>query len=312
MSIGEAPGKVILLGEHAVVHGHPALAAPVHQIRARAELLDSQPGPSDDLWVEAPDVALASWLRALDPQSAIPRALRLAQAALALPSLPAMTLRVTSSIPVASGLGSGAAVTLAIVRALSAHVGRSLPLDQQSAIVFEVDKFHHGTPSGIDNTVITYGAPIRFLAGQPARRLHPARALSLLIADSGVASSTSKAVAGVRLLLQQSPEETLACFAAIHQIVDRGTAAIEQGQLDAFGACMNENQSQLRVLGVSSPPLERLLAAANGAGALGAKLSGAGLGGNVVVLVRAAPAPDVADALRKAGARRILETEVPA
>ena len=312
MSIGEAPGKVILLGEHAVVHGHPALAAPVHQVRARAEILDAQPEPSDDLWVEAPDIGLASWLRAMDPEAAIPTALRLTQTAIGSPSLPAVTLRLTSTIPVAAGLGSGAAITLAIVRALSEHAGRSLPLDQQSAIVFEVDKVHHGTPSGIDNTVITYGEPIRFQAGAPARRLQLARALPLLIADSGVASPTGKAVAGVRQRLQQSPAETLACFEAIHRIVDQGTAAVEQGQLDAFGACMNENQSQLRSLGVSSPPLERLVEAAIGAGALGAKLSGAGLGGNVVVLVRAASAPDVADALRKAGARRILETEVPA
>ncbi len=312
MSIGEAPGKVILLGEHAVVHGHPALAAPVHLLRARAELGPLQATPLPDLRIEAPDVGLSLWLHELDPSSAIAAALHLSQQALQLPSLPRVVLQLTSSIPVASGLGSGAAITLAIVRALSAYAGQTLPLEQQSAIVYQVDQIHHGTPSGIDNTVITYGVPIRFQSGTPPQRLRPGAALPLLIADSGCASPTGAAVAGVRQRLRDSPAETTAAFETIHQIVDRGTVAVEHGRLEELGACMNANHFQLRALGVSTPLLDRLVEAARLAGALGAKLSGAGLGGNLVALVPPGLAPAVTLALQEAGAVRILQTEVPA
>jgi mevalonate kinase len=312
MSVGEAPGKVILLGEHAVVHGHPALAAPVHQLRARAELRPSDSTALPDLRIEAPDVGLSVWLHEMAPHSAVASALRLTQDALRLPSLPKVVLHLTSTIPVASGLGSGAAITLAIVRALSSHAGQTLPLEQQSAIVFEVDKIHHGTPSGIDNTVITYGVPIRFQIGLPPRRLQPSAPLPLLIADSGQSSPTGHAVASVRQRLEHSPAETQAVLESIHQIVDRGTSAVEQGWIEDLGACMNANHGQLRALGVSSPLLDRLVEAATRAGAFGAKLSGAGLGGNIIALVAPALAPAVTLALQQAGAIRVLQTEVPA
>jgi mevalonate kinase len=312
MNIGEAPGKVILLGEHAVVHGHPALAAPVHALCARAELRPSDSAPLPDLRIEAPDIGLFAWLREMAPHTPIATALRLTQEALQLPSLPKVILYLTSTIPVASGLGSGAAITLAIVRALSSHAGQSLPLEQQSAIAFEVDKIHHGTPSGIDNTVITYGVPIRFQSGLPPQWLQPGATLPLLIADSGQASPTGRAVAAVGQRLQHAPAETQAAFEAIHQIVDRGTSAVEHGQIEELGACMNANHTQLRALGVSSPLLDRLVEAATRAGAFGAKLSGAGLGGNIVAVVAPALVPAVTLELQQAGAIRILQTEVPA
>ena len=312
MSIGEAPGKVILLGEHAVVHGHPALAVPVNQLRARAEFTPAPSVAQQDLRIEAPDIGLSMWLREMSPDTAIPTALRLAQSALRLANLPAGTLHLSSAIPVASGMGSGAAVTLAIVRALSALAGVPLPLERQSQIVFEVDKIHHGTPSGIDNTVITYGVPIRFQRDLPPERLHPGASLLLLIADSGVASPTRVAVGGVRERLRESPVETNAIFQAIHTLVDRGTAAVKQGRLDELGSCMAENHIQLSRLGVSLPALDRLVQAASLAGAHGAKLSGAGLGGNVIALVSLASAPAVAQAVHEAGAVRILQTEVAA
>ncbi|MCJ7513321.1 MAG: mevalonate kinase [Anaerolineales bacterium] len=312
MSIGEAPGKIILLGEHAVVHGHPALAAPVHQVRARAELVVPGGEPLPDLRVEAPDVGLSVWLYELAPDSAIARALRLTQQALGLPALPQARLHLTSTIPVASGLGSGAAITLAIVRALSAHANRALSLEEQSAIVYEVDKIHHGTPSGIDNTVITYGVPIRYQIGAPVQRLQPGVGLPLLIADSGTPSPTGHAVAHVRARLQHSPRQTQSAFDSIHQLVERGALAVQSGDLEDLGGCMSANHAQLQALGVSTPVLDQLVAAAQEAGALGAKLSGAGMGGNVVALVPLSSTAAVTQALRQAGAARILQTEVPA
>ncbi len=313
MSVGEAPGKVILLGEHAVVYGHPALAAPVPQVRARAELLGLADARDGELRIEAPDIGVSAWLREIDSQSALAATLRLTQSALGLASrLPAATLRITSTIPVASGMGSGAAVTLAIVRAICAFLGTSLSFEEQSAIALEVDKIHHGTPSGIDNTVITYGRLVRFQPGEPTQFLHPARSIPLVVAHSGIASPTTIAVGCVRRHLQEAPAATVAVFETVHHLVDRGSEALKLGDLIELGHCLDENHTALQALGVSSPDLDRLVGAARTAGALGAKLSGAGMGGTIVAVVDPGYAPEVVHALQAAGASRIIETEVQA
>jgi len=234
---------------------------------------------------------------------------RLVCAALERP-VPPWRIVVRSEIPIASGLGSGAAIAAAIARALLDAFHADLPLDRLNALVYEVEKLHHGTPSGIDNTVVVYGQPVWFVRGQPPEPFAVGESLHLLIADTGIASPTKVTVGDVRQdwLCDNDRYETL--FDRIHEIATLARIAIEGGDVAVLGRLMDENQLLLAGLGVSSPQLERLCSAAREAGALGAKLSGGGRGGNMIALVEPEERSDVKQALEQAGASRVVEMVV--
>lgn len=305
-----APGKMILFGEHAVVYGRPAIAVPVSQVRARAVVSADPLAPSGKVRVLAPDIGLEADLADLPDSQPLRRALDLTLAELGLSRSPACTVRISSTIPLAAGLGSGAAVSVAVIRAFTAFLGRQLPDERISAVAFEVEKLHHGTPSGVDNTVVTYARPVYFVRGQPIETLRVPAVLHFVIGDTGVSSPTAIAVGDVRKAWQADPSQYERLFEAVGELVQQARAAIETGRSQRLGALMDENQHLLAEMGVSSPELERLSAAARAAGALGAKLSGGGRGGNMIALVAAEQSQPVADALRSAGATRTIETEV--
>ncbi len=304
-----APGKIILFGEHAVVYGQPAIAAPVSQVRARAWVADADAGSGVCLNLTNLDYHYTlSQAPADDPFAA---AIRLLQQEARLETLPPLSITIHSDIPIASGLGSGAATAAALLRALARHLGLSAFASdaQVSRLAFAVEQLHHGTPSGIDNTVVAYEKPVYFVRQQPENRIEPfrvARPLSLLIADTGVSSSTKTVVSDVRRQWQADPAHFNALFARCGQIADQARQAIETGNVAQVGALMDQNQDVLRQMTVSSPALERLVAAALGAGAIGAKLSGAGRGGNMIALVGEGAEASVRESLLSAGARAVL------
>lgn len=308
-----APGKLILFGEHAVVHGQPALAVPLNAVQATATAEPLPPGSG--LIVRAPDTGQAV---RVEPESA-PDA-DAVQTALAYPlqvalraldvSPPDLAITVRSTIPIASGLGSGAALAAALIRTLAAALERPLTNDALNPLVYEVEKRHHGTPSGIDNTVIVYEKPVWFVRGQPIESFHIARPFTLLVADTGVSSPTRLAVADVHRLYEANPDRTGAIFARIGNIARTARAAIESGTIESLGLLMDENHALLRDLAVSSEGLDRLCEAARDAGALGAKLSGGGRGGNMIALVGPGRASSIAGALRQAGAVGVIQTTV--
>ncbi|MBN1149066.1 MAG: hypothetical protein JXA78_17540, partial [Anaerolineales bacterium] len=170
---------------------------------------------------------------------------------------------------------------------------------------------HHGTPSGIDNTVVAYAMPVYFVRGQGLQTLSLPRPFTLVIGDTGVASPTAIAVGDVRRAWQAGPQRYEALFDSIGEIAVRARQAIESGARDELGPLMDQNHACLREIGVSSPELERLVAAAREAGALGAKLSGGGRGGNMIALANPKIAEDVAQALLEAGARRTIISRIP-
>lgn len=311
-----APGKVILFGEHAVVYGQPAIAAPVSQLRAWAAVSDGQaPG----VYVVAPDLGQEIWLQqggsALRIDDALAAAISIVQQAAGLPALPPLHIEVRSDIPIASGLGSGAATAAALIRALAQHLQRAdLACDDSvAALTYEVEKIHHGTPSGIDNTVVALEKPVYFVRQQPHNRIEPftvVRPLTLLIANTGIRSSTRVVVGDVRRQWQRDPSRFEALFAACGHIANQARDALQQGDLAALGALMNENQRLLQEMTVSNRQLEDLVRAALSAGALGAKLSGGGRGGNMIALVPPARRAAVRAALLAAGATRVLHTEL--
>lgn len=307
-----APGKIILFGEHAVVYGRPALAVPVTQVAARAQIT-FQAEKESGIWLDAPDIGLSASLEQLLQQATPPPlaiACRSVCQALGVENPPRLRIFVSSSIPLAAGLGSGAAVSVALIRALSAALGQPLPEERVNALAYEIEKLHHGTPSGIDNTVICYARPVYFVRGQTPQSFRVARPFTLVIGDTGRTAPTKESVGAVRQLWQADPARWDKIFDQVAEIVEAAKTAIASGEISRLGALMDDNQRLLQQMTLSSPELDRLILAAKTAGAQGAKLSGGGRGGNMLALAAPEKAATVAAALRRAGARNTLITTV--
>lgn len=305
-----APGKIILFGEHAVVYSQPAIAVPVLQVRAKAILTANPRGRSGSVHIQAPGIGLEAELEALPDQHPLAAAIQATLRALDLKRIPACNIRITSTIPVAAGLGSGAAVSVALIRGLSNFLGQPLQDQAVSEIAYEVEKIHHGTPSGIDNTVITTALPVFFVREMPIEFLDVPLPFTIVIGDTGVRSPTALTVADVKLAREANPADYDRTFHEIGEITRSARKAIENGKPDELGGLMGANHACLQRLGVSSPQLDSLVIAAHNAGAFGAKLSGGGRGGNMIALPQPGSADKIAEALTKAGATRTIITEV--
>jgi len=314
-TIRSACAKVILCGEHAVVYGRPAIAQPLPGLRATATATAREPGDdarADDVDVIAPDINARYWMR-LQPGRPIARIIQLTLTRIGMSPEHAdwrpFTLSLTSDIPVGANLGSGAATSVAAARATAAFFGQALSPEDLSALAFEVERMHHGTPSGIDNTVVAFEQPVWFVRGQPPEILAAAGALALVIGDTGESTPTRVPVGDVRAAWQRDPVAYDALFDQIARLVIQARDALLANDLPALGDTMNANHALLQTLTVSNAGLDALCAAARGAGALGAKMSGGGRGGNMIALARDdGHAASVADALRAAGATRVYRS----
>ena len=265
-------------------------------------------GQSDSIQVEAPAIQLSADLSELAEDHPITGIIQLVKAHLHADRMPAMHIRITSTIPPAAGLGSSAAVAVALIRALTRFLGH--PLDDVTIcqLAYEAEKRQHGSPSGVDNTVITYARPIYFVKGQPFEPLSVAESIHLLIADSGQPSSTAAVVADVRRGWEKTPANYEAIFDAIGSLARQARSCIEHGPIKSMGALLTQNHTLLQQLGVSNSKLDRLVQVALDTGALGAKVSGGGRGGNLIVLVEDPTNPRIATALLAAGACRIISS----
>jgi mevalonate kinase len=303
-----APAKIILFGEHAVVYGQPALAVPVSQLRVTATL---EPNAQGGLQIVAADInqVLPVTLDGDIVQNALGQMARLTLEHLKI-SPPNVTIKIESQIPLASGLGSGAAVSAALGRAIAKAANRELADHDLSTLVYEIERIHHGTPSGVDNTVIVYERPVYFIRDVRIETLNIGQAVYLLIADTGKAALTRDSVGDVRKLYEHEPQTTLPIIQAIGKIAQQARAALEAGDTVALGQLANQNHTLLQQLTVSSSELDHLVDAARNAGALGAKLSGGGRGGNMLAFVTLETRSQVQAALTQAGAVRVISTVV--
>ena len=304
MITASAPAKAILMGEHSVVYHRPAIAIPLPQVRAVAQVVAGRPG--DGLWLDTPDIE--RHVRLDSAPSDDPLAVTVFNALdwLGQPAGQDLVVTVRSAIPLARGMGSGAAIATAIVRALAAYFGYQPTNDEVSALVYQTETLFHGTPSGIDNTVVAYEQPILFVRGTPPVPLVVGGAFHFVIADTGVVSPTKVAVGDVRRAWQASPATYEALFDHLGRLVEAAREAIAAGDSRRLGPLMDQAQAGLAQLGVSSPELDHLTQAARDAGALGAKLSGGGRGGIALALVTPDQAAAVSQALVAAGAKQVL------
>lgn len=307
MTKSSAPGKIILFGEHAVVYGRPALAIPVTQVHADVEILDSsRPG----IWIDAPDVNLHAELNTLLSDHPIASVIHNFLFLSRVSPFPNLQIRISSTIPVASGLGSGAAVTVALTRALASHFNFPMTDENINAFAYEIEKLHHGTPSGIDNTVVTYAKPVYFIKGQPIETFIVGKPFTILIGDTGISAPTKESVGDVRKLWEADKPKWENVFDEVGSIAKKAREIIESGKWEDLGNLMNQNHKLLQEMTVSSPELDKLVSVACEAGALGAKMSGGGRGGNMIALVEEQNAAIIADALKSAGAKNTIISTV--
>lgn len=279
---GVACGKVILLGEHAVVYGVPAVAAGIDR-GARAEAKPLEKGPSRLL--------VRGWnlsVRDNEEEHDLARAFRaiLDAARDDDPKLPAFAVEVEADLPPGGGLGCSAAMGVAIARAVEPGIGDDAL--QERAMAWE--RVFHGNPSGVDAAVAARGGCVFFEKGSPLERVRVRGTLHLCIGSTGMASSTKAMVDAVARLRARRPEVVGKAFEGVRSLVRNARLAIEAGDRSALGKLMDLNQMLLSGLFVSSPEIERMCALAREAGAMGAKLTGAGGGGSVVALVPSAAA----------------------
>ena len=305
-----APGKIILFGEHAVVYARPAIAIPIIQLQARAMIQPNPRGEPGVVHIQAPRINLDQQLVDLPTDHPIAAVISGVCDELGVKNIPACKLRITSNIPIEAGLGSGAAVSVAIIRVFSAFLGRPLPVERVSALAYEVEKIHHGTPSGIDNTVISYQLPIYFQREQPIELLETKGNFHFIIADTGIPSPTVATVGDVRKAWQSEPEKYEKIFDAVGELTTQARQALENADPTTLGGLMNDNQKWLEDIGVSSRALENLVKAARSAGSLGAKLSGGGRGGNMIALVESQKTDQVSEALLASGATATYHTSL--
>jgi mevalonate kinase len=274
---GAACGKVILLGEHAVVYGVPAIAAAMDR-GARATARPLEKGPST-LLVRGWNLSVRENQEGHDLARAF-RAL-LDAARDDTPGLGAHAVEVEADLPPGGGLGCSAAMGVAITRAVDPGVDDDAL--QERAMAWE--RVFHGNPSGVDAAVAARGGCVFFRKGEPLERVRVRGTLHLCVGSTGIASSTKSMVDSVARLRARRPEVVAKTLEGVRSLVSNARLAIEAGDRFALGRLMDLNQMLLSGLMVSSTEIERLCALAREAGASGAKLTGAGGGGSVVALV---------------------------
>lgn len=301
-----ACGKVILLGEHAVVYGVPALCGALSR-GAEVRVVPGEGRLSVPAWNLITPTAKELEEGAADSSLAQAYAAILRALPMGLPRPDAFDFVAQFSLPTGAGLGSSAALAVALVRAIgvvgNAGLGRPLSGSEIAAAALAAEQVFHGQPSGLDHTLAQHGGFGLFCRGKGLAPLSLDRArssVSLCIGHTGRARDTKGRVARVAELYRQDEVAVRQRFDRIAALVERAASAIQRGDLATLGDAMNENQAELACLDVSCPEIETLCDLARQAGALGCKLTGGGGGGCVVALAPGREA-DVKAAWQRAG-----------
>ncbi|MDI7268424.1 MAG: mevalonate kinase [Myxococcota bacterium] len=284
-AVGRAPAKAIIVGEHFVVYGCPAVAVPIPDLVLEATLSQRDPGP--------PHVGhVGACLAVLHERFGGPPPTHL-------------DVSVKSDIPQGSGLGSSAALSVALARAYLRMCGRE-PLDhdvREASLACE--RIAHRHPSGIDTEVALTGMALRFERGKPPVPVRIKGWIGLIVADTGIASATAEMVAAVAARREADRAEFDRLLHVAAQKADEAENALALGDTDSLGLVLIAGQALLDEIGVVTEEVWRVVTAAREAGALGAKVTGAGGGGAVLAVHHISSIPGIAARMRSGKVRVI-------
>ena len=209
---------------------------------------------------------------------------------------PPLRIALSSTLPVSMGLGSSAALAVAVSRMLLGASGARPTPAKVLALALRMEEAFHGTPSGVDHTVSAHGAPLLYrrpVPGRPGRvrQVRIGARATLVLALVGPRRATQETVAALRRRAARWPVRYGRLFKEMGRLAVEGTEALEAGDLESLGDAMNVNHGLLAAAGVSSPALDSAVDTLRRAGALGAKLTGAGGDGGAVVALFRKPPP---------------------
>lgn len=287
IALGKASGKIILMGEHAVVYGQPAIAIPFSAVETVAEVKED--GEALTVTCEFYDGLVHKMPEILE---SLKHAIRFSLYRIGAPQDPAIHIDIHSTIPAERGMGSSAAVAVAIARSLFNFYGKVLTDKELWEIVQSSEKIAHGNPSGIDTVTTSGKSPVFFVKDQPIEQLSINMDAYLIVADTGQTGQTLKAIQSVKALLSKvtyqidSLSDPKQAIKELGQLTNLAKEALLNNYILELGEVMNQAHQLLASLTVSNQTLDRLSQAARQAGALGAKLTGGGRGGCLIALAK--------------------------
>lgn len=280
VATGVAQSKLILVGEHAVVHGQPAIALPFPLIGVES-VVEKREGKVyfDSLLYQGPMEQAPKSLAGI--VQTVKQTLKLLQI-----PYKDLLIRIRSSIPPGKGLGSSASVAIAIVKSLFKYSNEQYTKEILLQLANISETFAHGAPSGIDPLTITSDSPIWYRKNEPIEYIYPKGSFHFVIADSGQMADTKTAVENVTRRMKETPQKIYAKMERIGEITYQARKALEKSSKQLLGYLLNEAQKELEAIGVSDASLNRLITFAREQGALGAKLTGGGNGGCIIALAK--------------------------
>ena len=262
VGVGQAHSKIILIGEHAVVYGYPAISLPLLEVEVTCKVV-----PAESPWrlyeEDTLSMAVYASLEHLNIKDACIRC------------------QIDSAIPEKRGMGSSAAISIAAIRAVFDYYQAELPHDVLEILVNRAEMIAHMNPSGLDAKTCLSDHPIRFIKNVGFTELKMDLSAYLVIADTGVYGHTREAIQ----VVQSKGTDALPFLHALGELTQQAEDAIRQKDAEGLGQILSQAHLHLKEIGVSSPEADSLVETALSYGALGAKMSGGGLGGCIIALV---------------------------
>lgn len=280
VGVGQAHSKIILIGEHAVVYGYPAISLPLLEVEVTCKVV-----PADRPWrlyeEDTLSMAVYASLEHLNIKDACIRC------------------EIDSAIPEKRGMGSSAAISIAAIRAVFDYYEADLPHDVLEILVNRAEMIAHMNPSGLDAKTCLSDQPIRFIKNVGFTELEMDLSAYLVIADTGVYGHTREAIQ----VVQSKGKDALPFLHALGELTQQAEDAIRGKDAEGLGKILSQAHLHLKEIGVSSPEADSLVETALNHGALGAKMSGGGLGGCIIALAtNLAQAQELAERLEEKGA----------